>query len=220
MEISKKFFSSLKKLTLFNDMTEAEITEFLSSAACTIRSYSKNTVFLHQGDVYNSLCIVVEGTSISEMDDFTGKTVVLGKFSSPFPVAPGFLFLENGRLPISLRSRTEVTALFISKQSISTQCRQNDRFLSNFLVLLSKRIEYLTERVSFHSCKTIREKLLLYLDSLKKGPDTAIIVPMSMEDLARYFGVARPSLSQVFIDLQKEGMIRKEGRTVYLPRRI
>ncbi len=214
MEISKKFFSSLKKLTLFRHMTEAEITEFLSSAACTIRSYSKNTVFLHQGDVYNSLCIVVEGTSISEMDDFTGKSVVLGKFSSPFPVAPGFLFLENGRLPISLRSRTAVTVLFISKQSISEGCRQNDHFLNNFLILLSKRIEYLTERVSFHSCKTVREKLLLYLDSLKKGAGNAVIVPMSIEELARYFGVARPSLSQVISDLQKEGMISKTGRTI------
>ena len=39
---------------------------------------------------------------------------------------------------------------------------------------------------------------------------------MSMEDLARYFGVARPSLSQGFIDLQKERRIRKEGRRIVL----
>ena len=41
---------------------------------------------------------------------------------------------------------------------------------------------------------------------------------MSMEELARYFGVARPSLSQVFIELKKEGVLRKNGRRVRLLR--
>jgi CRP/FNR family transcriptional regulator len=171
---------------------------------------------LHQGDEYTKLCIVFEGTCISEMNDYTGRSVVLGTFPAPFPVAPGFLFADDPRLPISLRARTAVDVLLIPKSVISSFLHQNPRFTAGFLTLLSNRIGYLTERVSFHSCKTIREKLLSYLCSLSNEEDSTVTIPMSMEDLARYFGVARPSLSQGFVDLQKEGRIRKDGRTVTL----
>ena len=156
------------------------------------------------------------------MVDYSGKAVVLGRFSAPFPVAPGFLFLENPRLPISLRADTPVEALFIPKPAILRFLHEHRRFLESFLGLLSNRIEYLTGRVSFHSFKTIREKLLMYLESLTSKKDSGgnleVTLPMSMEELARYFGVARPSLSQVFIELKKEGVLRKNGRRVRLLR--
>ncbi len=61
---------------------------------------------------------------------------------------------------------------------------------------------------------------LLPVNSLEKTSKDSpeVVLPMSMEELARYFGVARPSLSQVFINLRKEGVLRKKGRRVRLLR--
>lgn len=55
----------------------------------------------------------------------------------------------------------------------------------------------------------------MYIESLKRDDAETVTLPMSVEDLARYFGVARPSLSQVFIDLQKEGLFVKKGRKLF-----
>ena len=57
-------------------------------------------------------------------------------------------------------------------------------------------------------------KLLLYLDALKTENDNSVTLPVSVEELSRYFGVARPSLSQVISDLQNEGLIIKTGRII------
>lgn len=218
MNISEKFFTALNKTRIFGGLTESEIRDFLNESRSHIRSYEKNEMLFRQGETYNTLSIVVEGICVSEMNDFSGRTVALGGFSAPFPVAPGFLFLEEALLPVSLRARTPVTAIFIPKDKMFDYLHTNSIFLKNFLRLLSSRIEYLTDKVSFHSFRTIREKLLMYVESLKRDNTGTATLPMSVEDLARYFGVARPSLSQVFIDLQEEGLFVKEGRTISFTR--
>lgn len=215
MEISKKLFTALDRIRIFDGLTEAEIRNFLNESNSRVRYYEKNAVLFRQGDAYNVLAVVAEGICVSEMNDYSGRTVSLGRFAAPFPVAPGFLFLEEALLPVSLRAHTPVTAILIPKENMFDHLYSNAVFLRNFLRLLSSRIEYLTDKVSFHSCRTIREKLLMYIESLKRDDAGTVTLPMSVEDLARYFGVARPSLSQVFIDLQKEGLFVKEGRKLF-----
>lgn len=218
MKISKNFFAALEKIRIFDGLTESEIRDFLNKSQSRIRSYQKNEMLFRQGDTYTAFSIVVEGICVSEMNDSSGRTVSLGRFQAPFPVAPGFLFLEEALLPVSLRAYTSVTVIFIPKDELFEYLRANGIVLKNFLRLLSSRIEYLTDKVSFYSFRTIREKLLMYLESLKHDDGDTVTLPMSVEDLARYFGVARPSLSQVFIDLQKEGLFVKEGRNIYFKR--
>ena len=208
------FLPQLRRMDMFSNIPDTEIIFFLSGSGAYVRTYAENARFLRQGENYTQCAIVIEGTCISEMNDYSGRAVSLGRFQAPFPVAPGFLFLAPGRLPVSLRAQTPVTVLFIPRDPLLGFLQRNSAFLTNFLRLLSKRVEYLTERVSFHSCRTIREKLLLYLESLKTGNSSIVTLPVSIEELARYFGVARPSLSQVISDLQTEGLISKKGRTI------
>lgn len=199
---------------MFSAITDGEIETFLAASGASVVSCEKDSFVLRQGDSYTRCAIVLEGTCTTEMSDYSGQILSLGRFHAPFPVAPGFLFLEDGKLPVSLRAQTPVKVLLIPRDSLYAYLQRNPIFLSNFLRLLSRRIEYLTERVSFHSYRTIREKLLLYLEGLKPKKTHCATLPVSIEELARYFGVARPSLSQVISDLQNEGLIKKTGRTI------
>lgn len=208
------FVALLGRMEMFSGMTDREIETVLIDSGAISRDYEKNSIILRQGDQYTRLAIVLEGSCISEMNDYSGRTLSLGRFRAPFPVAPGFLFLEKGSLPVSLRALTFAKVLFIAREGLFYHLQNNRVFLYDFLGLLSNRIEYLTERVSFHSCRTIREKLLLYLETLKTEGNDIVTIPVSIEELARYFGVARPSLSQVISDLESEGVIKKTGRTI------
>ena len=214
MYFSRELLQALDTIRVFEGLSEPEIKRFLAESRSRVRTYEKDELLFRQGDAYNVFAIVIEGACVSEMNDFSGRTVDLGRFPAPFPVAPGFLFLEESELPVSLRAITSVKAVLIPKGQLFDLLRVNGVFLENFLRLLSSRIEYLTGKVSFHSCRTIREKLLMYLETLKRDEDGTVTVPMSVEELARYFGVARPSIYQVFIDLQKEGVFMKKGRKI------
>ncbi len=205
----------IRGMDLFSGMPDTEIESFLTGSGAYLQLFREDALVLRQGDSYTECAIVLEGTCTSEMNDYSGRAVSLGRFQAPFPVAPGFLFLDEGRLPVSLRAETPVRVVYIPRNAVLTYLQHSAAFLSNFLGLLSNRIEYLTERVSFHSCRTIREKLLLYLETLRTGNSDSVTLPVSIEELARYFGVARPSLSQVISDLQKEGTISKTGRTIH-----
>lgn len=214
MEFSRELLRALDEIRLFEGLSEPEIRNFLHESRSWIQTYEKDEILFRQGDAYTFLAVVIEGICVSEMNDFSGRTVDLGRFPAPFPVAPGFLFIEDSELPVSLRAYTPVKAVFIPKDRLFELLRIDGVFLKNFLRLLSSRIEYLTGKVSFHSCRTIREKLLMYLETLTRDDDGTTTIPMSIEALARYFGVARPSLSQVFIDLQEGGVFIREGRKI------
>jgi CRP-like cAMP-binding protein len=217
MNFSGELLRALDRIRLFEGLPESEIRDFLRESRSRIQAFEKDELLFRQGEPYTELTIVIEGVCVSEMNDLSGRTVDLGRFRAPFPVAPGFLFSEEAELPVSLRASTPVEAILIPRDRVFDRLMSDGVFLKNFLRLLSSRIGYLTEKVSFHSCRTIREKLLMYLDTLKRNDDDSVTLPMSVEELARYFGVARPSLSQVFIDLQEEGSFIKRGRKLTFP---
>lgn len=59
----------------------------------------------------------------------------------------------------------------------------------------------------------LRERLIWFLFQRMK-PDGTAPLPMSREQLADELAVARPSLSRELSRLQKEGVLRLEGKTV------
>ena len=66
------------------------------------------------------------------------------------------------------------------------------------------------------SFKTIRGKIANYFLSLPEQNDGSIIIPFSIEELANFFGVTRPSLSRVLLQMEEIGIIKREGKTVII----
>jgi CRP-like cAMP-binding protein len=83
---------------------------------------------------------------------------------------------------------------------------------------MSNRAKFLSDRIWLLSFKTLREKISQYLLEQSKGGEV-VKLSGSQQELADYFGVARPSFARALGEMQAEGLIMVDRRTVRLLKR-
>lgn len=73
----------------------------------------------------------------------------------------------------------------------------------------------MTKKLHIITNTTLRQKIALWLmdNSLDQKQ---VIMDMNREELADYLGVTRPSLSRTMMELQKMGLIKVDGRKVWI----
>jgi CRP-like cAMP-binding protein len=89
-----------------------------------------------------------------------------------------------------------------------------DTLLVNFLDMISNRSQFLSEKIKFLNFKTIKGKLANYILQ-KAGTDGMLVtLGMTQNDLADFFGVARPSVARALGNLEEEGYIEAKGKNI------
>jgi CRP/FNR family transcriptional regulator, dissimilatory nitrate respiration regulator len=80
--------------------------------------------------------------------------------------------------------------------------------------MISDRSQFLSEKIKFLSFKTIKGKLA-QLILQKAGKDkTSIILDMTQNNLADFFGVARPSVARALGEMEEEGALEVRARRI------
>jgi CRP-like cAMP-binding protein len=209
-----KYIISLIKIELFSGLTEKEIINSFLRINFIEKKFTKDSAVLIQGNKYESLYIILSGDCYGEILDYSGKVVKVEDLQSPCLLAPAVLFAKNNSLPVSIIAKTEIQCLIIEKNNFLKLCLSNERILKNYLELISDKFTFISKKLSFLAFKTIKEKLANYLMSLPQNEDGSVELTSSMEELSDFFGVSRPSLSRVFVELVDNKIIEKNNKTI------
>ena len=211
-----KYMHHLKQLSIFKDISEQELDDLFKKLPLTERQYKKGMPIMLQGSEYRELHILLTGYCYGEITDVTGKTITVEDFHPPSVLASAVLFASQNSMPGSVFAKTDCDILKIKKEHILTLCSANRQFLHNFLKLISDKFLFVSQKLTFLSFKTIQEKLAHYLLSLKETAGGGKQFLHSLEELADFFGVSRPSLSRVLIQLENQGIISRSGKNVVI----
>jgi len=90
----------------------------------------------------------------------------------------------------------------------------NDKILVNFLNMISNRSQFLSEKIKFLNFKTIKGKLAHYILQKAGKEKSSVLLDMTQNELADYFGVARPSVARALGDLEEEGYLEAKGKNI------
>jgi len=90
----------------------------------------------------------------------------------------------------------------------------NDKILINFLNMISNRSQFLSEKIKFLNFKTIKDKLAHYILQKAGKEGTDVTMDMTQNDLADFFGVARPSVARALGELEEEGYLQAERKNI------
>ena len=91
---------------------------------------------------------------------------------------------------------------------------KNDKILINFLDMISNSSQFLSEKIKFLNFKTIKGKLAQFILQ-KAGDNTSeIVLKMTQNDLADFFGVTRPSVARALGEMEEEGLIEAKGKNI------
>jgi len=209
-------FHQLSKTPLFRGIPTDEIPLMLGQENYSLKRYFKDDMIASSGDECNHLMILIMGSVRGEMLGNSGQILKVEDVEAPRAIASGFIFGSNNTFPVSIFANEASQILFIPKFSVLGHLRTNKVFLNNFLNSISDFIYFLSQRIYFLSFKTIREKLAQYLLNISSPDRDHFKMPKSHTTLSEYFGVTRPSLSRVFSNLEKEGIIRTEFKEIWI----
>jgi len=197
-----------------------------------IHTYWKGQLLIMEGDLCKGIGIVIEGQIARQKYTPSGEFTTLDLLSTGSVFGEDLIFSTHKVYSYSLEALTHVKTVIVSREDILSLISKNPRLLLNYLALLSDRSLEQDQRIHLLSQKTLRLKISGYLLSLLEEqfkhegktlreignyPSTASVeLPVSKEVVAHLLAMPRPSFSRELISMEKDGLIRVNGRIVWL----
>lgn len=204
----------LERSPLFINMKSEEIEKVLSSVPYRVKKFPSGSLVAQCGDEVRSLMMIIQGVVKGEMIDFSGKVVKIENIHAPGALASAFLFGNKNLFPVNVVTITDTDILIIEKQNLLRLLMKQDRILINFLNMISNRSQFLSEKIMFLSFKTIKGKLAQFILERTGKDRSDVELELTRNDIADFFGVARPSVSRALKNMEDEGLIEVHGKNI------
>jgi CRP-like cAMP-binding protein len=207
-------YEILSQSPLFRNLHIQEIEAVLSDVPFRVRRYGEGSMISQSGEEVNSIMIVISGKVKGEMVDETGRVIKIEDIPAPGALAAAFLFGNRNRFPVNVIALAETEILSVDRMDFLTLLRSNDTILLNFLNMISSRSQFLSEKIKFLNFKTIKGKLAHYILTKTGRGESSVVLDLTHNELADFFGVTRPSVSRAIGELEQSGYIKASGKHI------
>ena len=207
-------YNQLTGAPLFKGLVYADIETVLSSVPYRIRRFKSGALISSSGEPVNSLMIIIRGAVKGEMVDDAGRVIKIEDIPAPGALATAFIFGNRNRFPVNVIAISDGEILSIEKPDFLKLLMSNHILLVNYLNMISNRSQFLSEKIKFLNFKTIKGKLAQFILQKAEEGRSTVTLEMTHNDLADFFGVARPSVSRALGELELEGYIEASGKKI------
>jgi CRP/FNR family transcriptional regulator, dissimilatory nitrate respiration regulator len=207
-------YSFLSNAPLFKGMTPDDVEIILATVPFRVKKFQSGSMISQSGEPVNTLIVVISGVVKGEMTDYSGRLIKIEDIPAPGALASAFIFGNRNKFPVNVIAVSDGELLLIEKPDFLKLLMKYNLLLVNFLDMISNRTQFLSEKIKFLNFKTIKGKLANYILQ-KAGKDgMSVTLEMTQNDLAEFFGVARPSIARALGDLEEEGYIDAKGKNI------
>ena len=213
----KKYFEKIKSVEIFEGLTEDQIVEILDLSKCNIKDYSKDQIIHLEKENCQTIDIILEGqVSVKKIDE-DGNTMIISSFKKDDAIGVNLIFSKKNYYPFNVIATSETSILHLSKGVILEHCKNNQAFMINMLRFISDRSLILTDKINTIALKTLRQKILDYLEweSVKQNSNI-IRLSMTKKELAESLGIQRTSFSRELNKMRKEGLLDFDSKIIII----
>lgn len=205
-------YSILADSPIFSGLSLEDIISIISRTPYRTRKFNAGTIISYSGSTVTSFMMVISGMVKGEMIDFSGRIIKIEDIPAPGAVASAFIFGSKNRFPVNVVAVSDSDIFIIDKPDFLRFLKENDIILANYLDMISNRSQFLSEKIKFLNFKTIKGKLAQYILQAAAPDKPEIMLGMTQNEMAEYFGVARPSIARVISELETDGIIITKGK--------
>ncbi|ADQ46381.1 transcriptional regulator, Crp/Fnr family [Caldicellulosiruptor kronotskyensis 2002] len=207
----------VRQSKLFKMMDQSEIKEILDTFHILKKDFEKDQVIVLEGDECSFVGLILSGMVEVKKSSVSGKEYTITTLSQGDTFGEAVIFSSANTFPATIVSKTKTEVIFIPKHAIIEMCKKNEKFLHNFLNLLSDRILLLNTKLKENTLSTLRQKICNFLiEEYKKQKTTKLRLNLTKQELAKIFNVQRPSLSRELIKMKEEGLIDFWGKEIWI----
>ena len=207
----KKNFEMVKDNPLFAGVTFNEFETALCCLMAKSISYKKNDIVWLAGTPAQFIGLLMTGSVRVTKNDADGNTVILTDVDAPNFLGEIGVWAELEHFPITIQATEDCDIVFLDGKKITSICSEacpfHKKMIESMLRTISKKAYMLDQKVEMLTKRTIREKLLNFLDE-HRGSEKKFALPYSREEMARYLSVNRSALSEELSKMRDEGLIR------------
>ena len=228
---------------LFTGLDCEDFHEFYSTLR--VKRFEKGEIVAREGSVCSSVGIVIKGKIAMQRITTGGEYATIALLSEGDFFGEDIIYGSVNTYSTTLEAMSSCMVQFISKENLNKLMITFPTVKDNYLRILSDRISSMNHRIELLSQKTLREKIAYYLMDLYnrerksdesfeecegcalKGADSVInckysdksrcvTLPVSKEIVAKLLAMPRPSFSRELIAMEKDGLIKVNGREIII----
>src|SRR5215831_14810098 len=189
------------------------------AASGVIRTYPKNTVIINEGEVGDSLFIVLSGRMKVYASNTAGREVVIA-FHGPGEYV-GEMSLDGSPRSASVMTVEPTTCAVVNRASFREFLLAHPEFALHLIEKLIQRVRLTTENVKSLALSDVYGRLVKLLLALAVEREGRLVVPerLTQQDIAERVGASRDMISRLMKDLVGGGYLAVEDRTIVILRK-
>ena len=186
------------------------------AATGVIRTYPKNTVIINEGEVGDSLFIVLAGRMKVYASNAAGREVVIA-FHGPGEYV-GEMSLDGSPRSASVMTVEPTTCAVVNRASFREFILVHPEFALHLIEKLIQRVRLTTENVKSLALSDVYGRLVKLLLALAVEREGRLIVPerLTQQDIAERVGASRDMISRLLKDLVSGGYLVIQNHMITL----
>ncbi len=208
----KKYFNSIRKCTLFDDINDEQLKKMLVCLGARVESFDKKYTVMAEGSPAKYLGIVLSGSCQIIRTDYYGNRSILAEVGESELFGEAFSCAEMDSVPVNVIANEPSEIMLINASHILSTCENSCGFhkqlIFNLMKDLARKTIVFNQKIEVISKRTTREKLMTYLMMCaKRAGSDGFNIPFDRQELADYLEVERSGLSAEIAKLRREGIL-------------
>ena len=210
-------YSILEKSTMFQGVEAYVLRGYLEETPHHIQCYDKEETIFHLMDPALRIGIILEGRVEAQKSFPNGSQVNVSIRIPGEIIGPAAVFSKSQRYPCDIVALEPATLMMLRKEDLLSLMQKDVKILQNFTTEIASATYMLQQRLELLSYSGIAQKAAFWLlMQVRQTGKTAVQIPDSMSRWAMIMNVSRPSLHREMKKLEEEGIIRYEGKNIYV----
>lgn len=207
-----KIFEVLKQIPIMQGADRDCILEAAKINKPYFCDYSKNEVMIAPGELTNKLCILCQGQA-SAYSAYNTHSIMLRNFAPYEIFGISNMFTD---LPFASRvvAKSPCRVLILDQSFLSYLIDHDASVRYRYIAFLAQKTLFLNQKISCLTAGSAEQRLVYWLDA--HAVDDIVTIEVPMKTLSTMLDMGRASLYRAFDQLEDDGFIKRDGKTVYL----
>jgi CRP/FNR family cyclic AMP-dependent transcriptional regulator len=182
------------------------------------RKFSRNDLLIVEGEVSDSLYILIDGQLKVFTQDDKGRELIYnillpGEFF-------GEMFLDGGARSASVRAVVDSQCIVVDQSAIRTFMRSYPEFAESLMLKLIERLRHATRQIKSLGLDNIYERTINLLNEVAICEAGVKFIPptITQQEIANRVGATREMVNHILRELIRGGFLSKESnrRLIFL----
>lgn len=212
----KELYEILEKLPITKGAQQESVARACKICMPVFHEYAKGEEILSPGELTYKLCVLCKGYATAYSAE-NGHPVLLRSFK-PYELFGISNLFTDAPFATSVVAKSPCTVLVLDKSFLSYLIDNDKTVRYQYIAFLAEKTLYLNRKIACLTAGSAEKRLAYWLDAQANEDVVALEIPMT--SLCTMLDMGRASLYRAFDQLERDGFIKRDGKSVRLYHRV